>query len=224
MSSLVDLKYYTKEEVESKGVHEVYNEFFYNEDEIDLKMLAGLQYHNEAITYLSKENYKLALNSNYKSQLLYPSEKAEFLSYILLANILNKADYKDTEDVKYLAQFANLSVVNKDEVIRAYKTIINNRLFLESDVQQVDSLYSYLMRTLADSTLAKDISEIHFEGYANFHAQKSDFNKSLEFSSKAYEINPNNVNTQSLITQSIIQDLSRRTGSSSTIRKWMIIK
>lgn len=54
VGSLVDLKYYTKEEVEAKGTLAVYNEFFYNEDQIELQKLAGLQYHNEAISLLAE--------------------------------------------------------------------------------------------------------------------------------------------------------------------------
>lgn len=219
VGSLVELKYYTKEEVESKGVRQVYNEFFYSEDEIDIKKLAGLQYHNEAITYLSEEDYERALNSNYKSQILYRSEKTEYLGYILLAGILNKSGFETFADIQYLAQYANISIVDKDEITSAYKTIMNDRLFHESDVANMDSIYSYLSQNLSDSILAEDISGIHFEGYARFYAQKSDLKNSLRFSSKAYELNPNNVTIQALITQALVQDLSRRTGNTSTLKK-----
>ncbi|MDH5597727.1 MAG: hypothetical protein OEY34_01305 [Cyclobacteriaceae bacterium] len=219
VNSLIELKYYTQEEVESKGIRQVYNEFFYNEDEIDLKKLAGLQYHNEAIKYYSEDNYEQALNSIYKSRLLYPSEKSEFLSYAFLSKILNKTDFTDFKHIKYLAQFANLPIVDSKEIISAYSMIINNRLFFESDHESMDSIYSYLKKQLSDSTLIKDLSEIHYEGFAKYYAKKSDFNKSLEYSTKAFEINPNNVNTQSLITQSLVQDLYRRGGSESTLEK-----
>lgn len=219
VGSLVDLKYYTKEEIETKGVREVYNEFFYDEDEIDIKKLAGLQYHNESISYFAEDKFELALNSNYKCELLYKSEKTEYLSYILLANILNKLDSKDFAYVEYLAQYANISTVDNTEIIRAYKSIINNKLFLESNDVQMDSIFSYLSQNLSDTMLIEDLSEVHFEGFAMYYGQKSDFKKSLEYSSKAYVINPKNVNTQALITQSLVQDLSRRTGSASTLKK-----
>lgn len=122
-------------------------------------------------------------------------------------------------DINYLSQYANLSITDKDEITNAYRTIINDRLFKESNDSLIDSMYSLLNTQIIDSMLIKNISEIHFEGLARFYAQKSDFKKSLEYSSKCYEINPLNVNTQSLITQSLIQDFSRRTGSASTLNK-----
>jgi len=219
VNSLVELKYYTKDEVEAKGVRNIYNEFFYSKDEIDLKKLAGLQYYNEAIVSLSEEKYEDALNSIYKSELLYPSDKTEYLSLILLANILNKTDFKDVNDIKYLTQYANLSIVEKDQIISAYNTIVNNNLFLESNVVLTDSVYHYLSGNLRDSTLMKDISEIHFSSFGRFYAQKSDYNRSLEYSTKAFEINPKNVNTQSLIAQSLVFNFQTRAGSPSTIKK-----
>lgn len=219
VGALVESKYYTKEEVESKGARKIYNEFFYSEDEIDLVKLAGLQYYNEAITFLHDAKYVQALNSNNKAQLLYPSEKAEYLSYILLARILNKSELKEFSDIEHLSQFANLPIVEVKDISNAYRTIVNNVLFQESKLEKMDSIYSFLSNSILDSSKIRAISEIHFEELSKYYAQKTDFINSFKYASKAYEYNPNSVNVQALITQSLVQDLSRRTASSSNLIK-----
>lgn len=219
VSSLVELKYFTQDEIDAKGVRNVYNEFFYNEDDINMRQLAGLQYYNEAVTYLAEEEYKKALNSSYKAELLYPSEKMDYLKFVLLANVLNDSDLDKFEDITYLAQYANLPMVDRSEIINVFNTITNNQLFLKSDVSFVDSSYQHLSHNMADTLLTKNISEIYFAEFGRYYAQLSDFDKSLEFSSKAYTLNDKNVNTQALITHSIVQNLARSTGSLSTINK-----
>jgi tetratricopeptide (TPR) repeat protein len=112
-----------------------------------------------------------------------------------------------------------LVTVDKNEILSSYEVLINNRLFLQSDIQLTDSAYAFLQDNLLDSALKVDISEIHFTNYARYFAQKSELIKSLEYSTKAFAINPKNVNTQALITQCLVQDLSRRSGSFGTLKK-----
>ncbi|PWJ44200.1 hypothetical protein [Sediminitomix flava] len=219
VNSLVELKYYTQDEVASKGVRQVYNEFFFSKDEIDLKKLAGLQYYNETITFLSEQKFKEALNSIYKAQFLYPSDKNEYLSGILLANILLKSKFDNLEDIQYLAQYANLSNADDNQILQTFSVITENRLFQESNTVFMDSAFSYLEQSLLDSTLVRNISELYYNNLAHYYGQKSNFKKTLEYASVAFKLNPVNVNTQSLITQILIQDLSRRSGNLNTIKK-----
>lgn len=219
VSALVDLKYYTKEEVESKGERSIYNEFFYGEDEIDLIKLAGLQYHNEAIGFLSEEEYEKALNSIYKAQLLYHSEKSEYLSYVLLASILNKSEFKEFRDIEYLSQYANLPIVEIEEISDTYRTIIGNILYKESKKEQMDSIFSFLSESIVDTLKVRSISEIHYEALSMYYSQKTDFINSFEYASKAYDLNPNNVTIQALLTHGLAQDLSRRTAGASNLKR-----
>ncbi len=219
VSSLIELKYITQNEVDVKGVRKVYNDFFYNEENIDFQKLAGLQYYNESLKYFRGENYKQALNSAYKACILYPSDKTKYLKFVLLANVLSKTEFEAYDDIRLLTEYANLSKGDNGEIVNSYNLIINNRLFAESNMQYTDSAYNYLNQNLADPQLSNTISEIHFFSYGKFYFQISDFNKSLEFASKAFNINDKNVNTQALITQSIIQKLAMSTGSISSVTK-----
>lgn len=221
VNSLVKLKYVTQKEVDAKGVRQVYNDFFYGEEDINLKQLAGLQYYNEALGYYSEEDYEMALNSAYKAEILYPSDKIEFLKYVLLSSILSKTEFKKQEDIVFLTDYANLANTDNGEIINAYNVIMNNRLFLEGNIQFSDSAYSYLSNNVKDSLLIRTLSEIHFSSYSQYYIRKSDLGKALEFSSKAFEINPKNVNTQALITQSIIQRLSMSSGSVDVVNQLM---
>ncbi len=217
VTSLIELKYFTAEEVQEKGTRKVYNDFFYTEGSIDIQKLAGLQYYNETIKFLQEENYKEALNSNYKSSLLYPSEKAEYLRFVILSNILDNSKFEEIDDVKYLAQYANDENANHENVVNTFGAIINDKLFTNGKTEQMDSIYHFLNSNLNDSTLSGRISAIYYEEYGRYFIQKSDFKRSMEFTKKAYEINPKNSNVQSMINHSILNIYAIQIGNSGLV-------
>ena len=219
VNSLVESKYFTKDEVSAKGVRNIYNEHFFSKDDINIRELAGLQYYNEAVAYLANKEYEQALNSGYKLELLYPSKRAEYLKYVILTNILSESDMDKLEDIAYLAQYANLPVVDASRIANTYRKVVNKQLFSMSNVSFISSAYDYLSANLKDSVLMKTLSEIHYAEFGRFYAQIAKFDKSLEYASKAYVLNHKDVNTQALITQSIVQDLAQRAGNISTISK-----
>ena len=219
VSSLVDMKYYTREEVQTKGVSQVYREFFYGNDQITLTQLAGLQYYNEAVSLMTEEKFKDALSTALKSQKLYASDRIEFLILILLANVLSQSDYNELQDIDYLIAFANLPNTDETDISPIFRGIVSERLFAESKTELVDSIYDALTTHVTDSLILREISENYYEGLAKYYGQKSNIKKSLEYAEKSYLLNPNNVDIQAIIAQFLIQDFSRRRGSTSSLQK-----
>lgn len=219
VNALVESKYFTQEEVDVKGARTLYNEYFFSNDNISLQQLAGLQYHNESVSYLKDQQYVRALNSCRKLELLYPSEKSEYLKYIILSHLLHDADMDALEDIVYLTQYANLSIVDKDKITDVYRGIISEELFANSNVSFVSTGYDYLIANIEDATLREEITELYYVAMGGFYAQTSNFSESLKYAAKAYALNESNVNVQALIAKTIIQELANRTGSVSTIER-----
>ncbi len=216
---LVELKYFTKEEVDSKGVRNIYNDFFFSEEEIDIKELAGLQYYNEAIGFFEDEKFEEAFNSILKLKLLYPSEKTDYIGYLALANMLHKAEFTDFKDVVYLSEFAKLNIVDEDDVAKIYGGLMNDRLFREGNKDFMDSTYKYFSENIQDTVLMNRISEIHHDSFGRFYAQKSDFEPAIFHLSESFKMNKKDVNTQSIISQLIVQNYARSGSNISTVKK-----
>ena len=217
VKSLVDLKYYTQAEVDSMGVENVYMAFHFSEDAINIKQLAGLQYQNEGITFFNEEDYKKALNAIRKSALFYPSNRNELFQFVLLSKLLDGAQFEDYEEIQYLTDYANISKSEKKNVLFSYSNILNRKLYNQSKVQEMDSIFSLINLQLKDSTLLKSLAEMHYQAYSNFYGQKGEIRKALEFGHMAYALNPLDVSTQSLITTSVMRELSTRGATLSTI-------
>ncbi len=217
VTSLVQSKYIKQSEVDKQGVLQVYNDFFYSKDNIDIRQLAGLQYYNEMIEYLQNEAYKPALNAARKSAMLYPSEKIEYLKSSIMASIFAESDFTTLDDVQLLAEFANLQEDTESNVSKTYGNILHNNLFVKGETAFVDSAYQVLTANLTDKVIKKEISEIYFLGYGEFYLRKSQSTKALEMLKKAYELNSKNVGTQSMITDCLVQKFAQGGGSTRTV-------
>lgn len=217
VASLVQSKYIKQSEVDKQGVVQVYNDFFYSKDNIDIRQLAGLQYYNEMIEYLQEEAYKPALNAARKSALLYPSEKIDYLKSSIMASIFAESDFSTIDDVLLLAEFANLVGDSESNVFKTYKNIINNNLFVKGETTLVDSAYQVLTENLVDESIKKEISEGYYASYGEYYLRKSQSTKALEMLKIAYELNNRNVGTQSMITDCLVQKFARGGGSTRTV-------
>ncbi len=216
VEALVESKYIKQSEVDRQGITQVYNNFFYSKDNIDIRQLAGLQYYNETLQHLEKEQYKAALNAVRKSALLYPSEKIDFLESSIMVSIFAESDFDSLDDIRLLADFANLNGDSESMVTETYKIILNNNLLVKDNGTFVDSVYQTLTEKLKDAEIKKTISENHFIAYGEYHLRKSQTTKALEKLKKAYELNSKNVGTQSMITDCLVQKFARG-GSTRTI-------
>lgn len=102
IQNLISLKYVTQDEVDSMGERAVYDAFFFKVEDINLRELAGLQYHNEAISYADKEDYEAALNAALKCQMIYPSERIDILILGILDMTLTNRRIDTWSEVKNL--------------------------------------------------------------------------------------------------------------------------
>ncbi len=217
---LIELKYVTKEEVDNKGIKKVYNNFFHSQENIDIHQLAGIQYYNEALTDFSNKEYIDAYNAIIKAEILYTSKRTEFIKHALLGNILNKATFSELKDIIYYTEFANLEKSEKSNIISLYEEmIINNHLYVESDVSFTVSAFDYISKNIKDNNLLKTISENHYNGLSKFYYHKSERDSTLKYATLAYELNDKNITTQSLIGTSILQSLSKNIGSEKITTK-----
>ena len=220
VSSLVDMKFITQEEVDRKGVRKVYNEFYFSDDNISIKKLAGLQYYNEALVAFDEENYKKALKTIRKAQVLYPSDKTDYVEYIVLASLINGSKYNDISDIHIMVEYMNINPDDENNKFLAnYEYILNDKLFKEGDSEYIDSAFSYINTNLINDSLKSQIAESHYFGYARYYMQKNKEKQSLAYAKKAFAINDKNVNTKSIILYSVMQRMAMSSGSKSTIDK-----
>jgi tetratricopeptide (TPR) repeat protein len=217
VDGLVQSKFIKQSEVDAKGVLQVYNDFFYGQDNISIRQLAGLQYYNEMVQYYMEEQYEQALNSARKSAILYPSPKTEYLKFNIMMSILGESDFDNLEEVVLMTEIANMQDDVDGLVSETHKTILNNSLFLKGETAFVDSVYQIFSEQLESQTLKKTISEQYYLNYGQYYLQKSQTTKALEKLRKAYEINEKNVGTQAMITECLAQKFGRSGPSTGTI-------
>lgn len=219
VNSLVELKLYTKNEVDMRGVNEIYNDYFFSKEDISVKQLAGIQYANEAVQFMQNEEYLEALNSSLKAYWLYPSNNHRYLTFVLLANQLNKSKFTNQDEFKYLTYYSNLKMAPHDEIKQKWNSIIYHNLIEKSDVNFIDSAFNFLNKNISDSVLLRQLQFEYYDALGRFYGQRSEFTKAFENFDKAYWINPLNANTQGLLTSCIVELYGGRSGGVAVIKK-----
>lgn len=194
-------------EIKEKGDRAIYNEYYYKDQTINLRELAGLQYFNQTIIEYEESAYEKALNSISKSEYLYPSDKTILFKVEVLSVLLDDAKFNNMKSVRYMKEYANLTEVDHNKIIYEYARALQVQLIEHGKRKFIDSSYHYLSTNLKDSILREKISEIYFVGMAEYYSNAYNLKKQLEYIEKAHEINPENVTTQLHLTRSIIRVL-----------------
>lgn len=209
----------TVQEIESKGAQLVYNNYFYNNNTVNLKQTAGLQYYNETLVCLRNEDNVAAFHAICKATALYPSKQLEFLKQYILDNLLSVSNFESITDIHYLKEYTSLKEADMDNIEISCDRLIEKQLLLKSRKEFIDSSLSYLINNVEDSVKRNFICENIFVGIAQYYSKSSADGKALEYAQKAYKLNPGNVYAKSYISYSIIKLYSRKNLSENLFNK-----
>lgn len=203
LDQLIELKLLTQDEVDRVGYRSMYNNYFFSEDTISIRALASIQYSNEAISYIEEDNNEKAIESIFKAQFLYESKSNHYILTTLLGNALNNNKLEDSTEFSQIVEYSNYVHTNSDYIVALYKDKAYEKIFNEGEIEFVESMTNYFTTHLLDTSIIEEINFNYNLQKAGYYQAKSEWEKSLEYAEKAYQINPKNVNIENIITVSI---------------------
>ncbi len=206
LDGLITMKFTTREHVNSVGQANAFNEFFYNNQNISLNQLAGLQYHNRAVTSYEEKNINRAIQCVAKLNLLYPRPKHEAMKITFLSVALSNSNFDSVNDILYLCQYANVirDINDRKQVIVQFDQILEKKLFKESNDTLVAKAFELVTKNIVDKELVGDISYSYYLYMSQWYSMKGEMNKSLTFASQAYRYNQKDARLQELIVRAIM--------------------
>src|SRR5688572_6708147 len=206
VDGLIAVKFTTQEHVSNVGISNAFNEFYYNNDNIDEIQLAALQYMNFALTDYNNDRHEDAVKHIVKTNLLFPSGKHQFLQLNIIGTALANSKFDNPRDVMYISEYANAcrDIADKKRVVTMFGDIIQKRLIENDDQAFVVNAFAICKEKIRDTTVVKDISYNYYYAMAYTQSTKGDWTRSLEYANNAFKINPKNITLQELILRGVI--------------------
>ncbi|MEO7991933.1 MAG: hypothetical protein ABI663_20445 [Chryseolinea sp.] len=206
LEGLITLKFTSREHVNSVGAANAFNEFFYNNQNISLTQLAGLQYYNQTIRWYEEKDMDQAIQCAVKMNMLYPCQKHQYVKASLLTTALANSNYDSIKEVLFLCQYANTirDIKDRKMVIGEFEEILQKKLYKESDQSFAVKAFELVQGNIDDKKLIEDLTYSYYTYTCNWYAMKGDWNNSLTFANKAYLYNQKDVRLHDLIVRAII--------------------
>jgi tetratricopeptide (TPR) repeat protein len=207
---LHDNKLVSDQEFRTQSIDDLFSAYYTTDKTIDIKNLAGIHYYNKAISQLSEKKYLLASRNFEKAEMLYSSEIISFMMNIAIANVLNDESTLKIYNGKTLAKYLNCNQQNgillqygKDY----FKDISDEMIINHPNIEKYNSYFDDLNLYLSDSIQRDDFYQTYYSSVGYYYFCKSNYLTSLSNLEKTFVINPDNMRTKLLISESAIKYL-----------------
>ena len=140
---LRDNKLISIQEYNSTTIDLLFDKYYFNEKDISLKEMVGIQYHNDAIEKIQNQNIEAAFYELEKAYLFFPSDDIEFLLYYCALYVIDKQDFSDLKYVDFLYKIARYKKfgINQEQVVGEFSRITQNQLDYKGRYELYDTIY-----------------------------------------------------------------------------------
>jgi hypothetical protein len=214
-------KLITSDDVLSQSTDSIFNKFYFQEKNINMLQLCGVQYYNNAISFFSNSNIKQAFPHLKKAYYIYPSERTRYLVYISLLSLIANATYMNETDWSYYVMLSRCqneiitTTVFSDEFIRLTQKVLTDK----SNLDLYNKAYSYIHDNVTDTNLKKEIEFVFNYNLARYYSLKQQNNKVGPYIEAAFKLHPDNYEVQSDFINSILSGLDNAPDEVATFKK-----
>lgn len=204
---LVSYEMITQEELTKNGHLSVFNNYFYTDKVITIKELTGLQYFNDAIVEIRLGNSPQSFSAIDKADYLCNSSESRLLKLSILSTVLAASKFNNYFDAYCLSQYANLEGAKKGNVRLSYADLIQGPLMRSNDKGFADSVFIIMKELITNKESLNEVKIVHYGMYSNYYQLKYNDKKASKYAELAYQINPDDVYTQSLFIRGAVKKI-----------------
>ncbi len=203
---MADSKLISSAEFYQKSTDELFNEYYFEEDDIDLVELAGVQYYNRSLGLIEQSLYSQAFILAEKSYFLFPFEQAGYVLLFAASNVLVNCDYEDIKYADYiykLSRYKNLGITNND-LYSLFLDVNQKLLVAEYNTNMYYLYYHRIVDNISDSSLIDDISFVYNYERGRILINNSKFSSALPYIENSYRIKPKHVDAKNMFFNSLL--------------------
>lgn len=210
VSQLRKMKLISEEEFRTKGLNTLFEEMYFENQDISFQELIALQYSNDGLYKIEEEAFHAALLQFEKAYYLYPCPRIAYLVYSTTVLGLEKRPFSDSLYIDYLARLSNMDEVdNLREITKGeFARFTSDQLTMKSQLAYYDRMYEKLLSQVQDSVLIKEFSHIYYYEKSRVSFNKGEFTNALQYIEQAYSLFPQDTDNMALLTSSLGQKLN----------------
>lgn len=212
MDFLLDSKIISKSELSKKGIEGAFNEHYYSSSNLSQIDLVGLQYFNNAVENINKQDFRNAVNNLEKSYILSKSDRTLFALNQTLIEIVQEDSFSDFDNMDYFSKLVTYarSVSVQDYVKAKFSLITNDYLVTSNRIDLYDKIYNRLDTDVENKEMKKQIADIYHTNKARYFIMKQEYENSWSSITKGYKNNPENLETIELMQQLFLELSSKK--------------
>lgn len=210
INQLRKMKLVSESEFQEKGTDGLFDELYFNDQDISLKELIALQYYNDGLYLIDKSSYDKSLRQFEKAYTLYPSDRGGYLIFNTLLLAKEQKTYADTVYIDYVIKLTNIKGFDdhREHVKNEFLLITQDQLSNKGQIASYDKMYNKFVAGVTDSVLLKDVSYIYYFEKGRTAFNTGQFNEALRCTEKAYSLMPDATNSIGLMLTCLNQRLA----------------
>ncbi len=210
---LHDNKVISDEEFRKYDTNWLFMEYYSKDVTIDIRELAAIQYYNDGVFEANEENFREAYCSLAKARVLYPSNTINYMLNFAVSNLLDQEYNTSDPNPEHLSDYLELNRKSDASMQRGinYFNDISIKMVVErSAVEQYKLFYSRLDMENIDSLYQGKLTEVYNSVLSYYHYLKGEYRPALNYIEGAYQVNPNDIETQQMVkelTAKVLMDM-----------------
>lgn len=206
---LLNIGKVSESEVRIKGFDKIIEDHFYTNTSHDFDALVGMHLMNRALVLQDRDEHKEALEMYYMAETYFDSPVLQYMEGGILSNLISETSYENIDIIDYITRLYAIteSEVGKERVHGNFPFIMQQAFKKRKDMDFIDSTTVLVNENLEGEDRDLFLSDLD-EQWANYYIQRDQFEKSLEYSTRGYALNPKNKYFEDLISAGIVFQLS----------------
>lgn len=196
-------------EIQSQGLEELFNKYYFQSENITLPQLVGIHYMNDALFYEDVKDLENALRQIEKAYLFYPTPKTGYLMMSIVVQTLATTQPKPLERAALIgraAQFSKLGIT-PDMIKGEFALLTETVLTRDNNKALYRQCYERIVAEIDDPELKKDIGYYyHFEIGRQYYNQGT-YTQAKNYFAKGMEFQPNNAELGSIFISALANSM-----------------
>ncbi|HLO58547.1 MAG TPA: hypothetical protein VK179_07385 [Bacteroidales bacterium] len=200
-------KIISEEDINKLSTDELFDKFYLKDKNITLGELAGIHYYNRGAMLFNKEFYAGSISYFQKAVVFNKDQKIKYMLNAALLNQLAIELQKKTFDGYLLALYVNANDSNDTGLQYAtqYFNVVSSEIIVnKADPDQYRRYFERFSGTLKNKNNA-EFYRLYFFFLGYYFNVNYEYPEAIAALTKAYQVNPLNIGTRELLTQSIIK-------------------
>ncbi|MBX7127111.1 MAG: hypothetical protein K1X47_15555 [Cyclobacteriaceae bacterium] len=202
VNNLKGQKLISASEMENKTVDELFNKYYFRDEDIDIRKLIGIHYMNDALFKQDHNDDMKAFQQAEKAWLFYPSERAAYILRMLAGNIMAANKLAPTQRAIMLGKASRYQAQGiTPAMIEGEFAGLTQTLLIEQDKKAVYKIcFDTLQAIVRDTALQHRLAFLYNYENGRILYNQGNYMASRKYVANAMSIQPNNADLITMMT------------------------